>query len=129
PNLYDYGNIDRAMAWKLMQGQYTRYGEVAELLDRADDCFVIFGRGEELTLRFPADQFGPIPDGCRRTFILKTDSYCKDMDLCTAYPESVEPLPFHAMSGYPYRPDEHYPDNEQTRQYRRQFNTRMVRTR
>ncbi len=129
PNLYDYGNIDRAVAWKLMEGRYTRYGEVGELLDRADDCFVIFGRGEELTLRFPADAFGPIPDGCRRSFLLKTDSYCKDMDLCTAHSESVEPLPFHGMSGYPYGSDEHYPDNERTRQYRRRFNTRTVRTR
>ena len=32
------------------------------------------------------------------------------MDLYTAYPDTVEPLPFHGMSGYPYRADEHYPD-------------------
>ncbi|KKL14915.1 hypothetical protein LCGC14_2510890, partial [marine sediment metagenome] len=129
PNLYDYSNIDRAVAWKLMEGHYTRYGEVAELLDEADDCFVIMGRGEEITLRFPADALGPVGEGYRRSFILKTDSYCKDMDLCTAHPDTVRPLPFHAMSGYPYGPDEHYPDNEKTRQYRRRFNTRVVRTR
>ncbi len=129
PNLYDYGNVDRAAAWKLMEGRYTRYGEVVELLDAADDCYVIMGRGEELTLRFPADAFGPIPEGRRRSFILKTDSFCKDMDLYTAHPDTVEPLPFHAMSGYPYGPNEHYPDNEKTQEYRRRFNTRHVRAR
>ena len=48
------------------------------------------------------------------------------MDLYTAYPHTVEPLPFHAMSRYPYGTDEQYPDNEITRRYRRQFNTRHV---
>ncbi len=112
-----------------MAGQYTRYGQVAKLLDQADDCFVIMGRGEELTLRFPAAAFGPIPKGHRRTFILKTDSFCKDMDLYTAYPNTVGPLPFHSMSGYPYGPDEQYPDTEKTRAYRRRYNTRRVRAR
>ena len=30
------------------------------------------------------------------------------------------------MSGYPYRPGEHYPENDKTRDYRRRFNTRRV---
>jgi hypothetical protein len=109
-----------------MEGKYTRYGEVTELLHAADDCFVIMGRGEELTLRFPVGAFGPVPEGRRRTFILKTDSFCKDMDLYTAHPDTVGPLPFHAMSSYPYGPDEHYPDNQTTRRYRHQYNTRRV---
>jgi tetratricopeptide (TPR) repeat protein len=126
PNLYDYSSVDRAVAWKIMEGSYTHYGEVAELVKEADDCYVIMGRGEELTLRFSADAFGPIPNGCRRSFILKTDSFCKDMDLYAAYPDTVEPLPFHSMSNYPYGPDEKYPDDEKRRRYRRQFNTRRV---
>jgi tetratricopeptide (TPR) repeat protein len=129
PNLCDYNNIERTVGWKLMSGHYTRFGEVKELLDAADDCFVIMGHGEELTLRFAADAFGPVPEGCRRSFLLKTDSYCKDMDLYTAFPDTLEPLPFHGMSGYPYRPDEHYPDTEQTRAYRERYNTRVIRAR
>jgi hypothetical protein len=129
PNLYDYGNADPGSRWKLMPGAYTRFGEVGELLRETDDCYVIMGRGEELSLRFPADALGPVPEGFCRSFILKTDSFCKDMDLYTAYPDTVEPLPFHGMSGYPYGPDEHYPDNERTREYRRKFNTREVRSR
>jgi hypothetical protein len=126
PNLSDYDNIDHTAAWKLMAGHYTRHGEVSELLADADDCFVVMGHGEEITLSFPAEAFSEIPDGYTRSFLLKTDSYCKDMDLYTAFPERVEPLPFHGMSGYPYGANEKYPDNETTRRYREQYNTREV---
>lgn len=78
------------------------------------------------TLRFPAAAFGPAPAGYRRSFVLKTDSYCKDMDLYTACGETVEPLPFHAMRSYPYGADQSYPDTDATRRYRRTYNTRQV---
>jgi hypothetical protein len=126
PTLYDYNSIDRAIAWKIMRGNYTRYGEVSELLEEADDCYVIMGRGEELTLRFSTDAFSPIQNGYRRSFILKTDSFCKDMDLYSAYPDTVEPLPFHSMSNYPYGQNEKYPNDEQHREYQRRFNTRRI---
>jgi len=126
PILYDYDNVDRAVAWKIMHGSYTRYGEVTELLEKPDDCYVIMGRGEELTLHFSVDAFGQVPAGCHRSFILKTDSFCKDMDLYSAYPDTVEPLPFHSMTNYPYGVNERYPDDEKRRQYRRRFNTRQI---
>jgi len=126
PLLYDYGSVDRTTPWKMMAGTYTRYGEVTELLGRADDCYVVMGPGEELTLKFPAHAFGPVPNGYRRSFIFKSDSYCKDMDLYSAYPETVEPLPFHDMSAYPYPESEAYPDDEKHSQYREQFNTRKM---
>ncbi len=127
PNLYDYSQVDRSIPWKTMRGEYTRYGEVTELLHRRDDCYVIMGPGEEVTLRFSAGGLRPAPQGCVRSFILKTDSYCKDMDLYTAYPDTVEPLPFHAMSGYPYGPDQKYPDDALHREYQTKFNTRSIR--
>jgi hypothetical protein len=129
PNRYDYTNLDSAVAFKLMAGDYTRFGEVSELLAATDDCFVIMGRGEEVTLSFPVDALPAVPAGYQRSFLLKTDSYCKDMDLYTAFPDTVEPLPFHGMSGYPYRADERYPNTEKTRHYRRLYNTRRIRNR
>ena len=84
------------------------------------------GPGEELTLKFPATAFGPIPTGYRRSFIFKSDSFCKDMDLYSAYSETVEPLPFHDMNGYPYPETETYPDTEKHRSYRETFNTRQI---
>ncbi len=126
PLLYDYGSVDRTIPWKMMAGKYTRYGPVTELLDKADDCYVVMGPGEELTLRFPADAFGSAPQGYTRSFIFKSDSYCKDMDLYSAYPDTVAPLPFHGMSSYPYPETEKYPDNPKHKQYHAEFNTREV---
>ena len=128
PNLFDYDNIDRSAGWNLFPGDYTRYGEVGELLKEADDCYVIMAHGDEVTLRFPVEAFGPIPPGCRRTFLLKTDSYCKDIDSHTAFPGTVAPLPFHAMSGFPYGAQERYPETAKTKQYRERYNTRKIRT-
>lgn len=126
PNLLDYTNVDRLIPWKRPAGCYTRYGPVAELLQSADDCYVIMGPGDELILRFAAEGLGPPAPGHWRSFLLKTDSYCKDMDLATAHSDTVEPLPFHGMTGYPYAAGEHYPDNSVTRRYQHQYNTRIV---
>jgi hypothetical protein len=48
------------------------------------------------------------------------------MDLYTAYPDTVEPLPFHGMSGYPYGPSERYPEDRERQEYRKQYNTRRI---
>ena len=41
--------------------------------------------------------------------------------------ETVEPLPFHGMSGYPYREDEGFPDDEEHRRWREEWQTREAR--
>ena len=127
PLLYDYGLIDPGYPFKSMTGDYTRFGEVAPLLAEPDDQYVIFGKGEELTLRYPAAALPQLEKGMRRTFLLYTVGFCKDMDPYTAFPDTVEPLPFLKMSNYPYRADEHYPDDEEHNQYRAEWNTRRVR--
>ncbi len=38
------------------------------------------------------------------------DGWAKDADANTAFSQTVLPLPFHAMSSYPYPPNEHFPD-------------------
>ena len=48
----------------------------------------------------------------------------KDMDLYTAHPDTVEPLPFHAMPSYPYPDGVHFPDDPLHESYRREWNTR-----
>ena len=126
PRLLDYDMIDRTVPWKTMTGNYTRFGQVKELLEEPDDCYVIMARGEEVTLRFSAESFGNIPAGYQRSFVLKTDSFCKDMDTCSADPLTVKPLPFHEMSNYPYQANEHYPDGDKHRSYRKQYNTRKL---
>jgi hypothetical protein len=52
------------------------------------------------------------------------DGWAKDADANTAFGQSVEPLPFHGMSQYPYPPNERFPDTERHRRYRAEYNTR-----
>jgi hypothetical protein len=103
---------------------YTRYGDVRELVLAPDDRFVIMGSGDELQLNFPAAALPPLPGAWRRDFLLLLDGWAKDSDANTAYSQSVDPLPFHGMSRYPYPTSEHYPDDEPHRVYRRTYNTR-----
>jgi hypothetical protein len=64
------------------------------------------GSGDELTLRFNA-ALKPVAEGFERDFLLLVDGWAKDADPNTAFSRSVEPLPFHGMSGYPYPATEH----------------------
>jgi Tfp pilus assembly protein PilF len=125
PRLYDYTSLDATYAFRNMKGRYTAFGDVRELLTETDDCSVVMGRGEAMTVAFDAGAFGPVPDGYTRTFLVDTFGYCKDMDLYTAYPDTVEPLPFQAMSAYPYAETESFPDTERTRAYRDRCQTRI----
>jgi len=126
PKIYDYAIVDNTQPFKVMTGAYTKFGRVTELLTRTDDRFVIFGKGEEVTLEFPTKSLPLVPKGSVRSFLLKTTGYCKDMDPHTAFPDTVEPLPFHAMSAYPYPDEEHYPDDAEHREYLKTFNTRIL---
>ena len=127
PNLYDYSVCEAWIPFRTTTGAYTRMGDVTPLLSTADDRFVIFGKGEETTLSFAADAFPPLAYGMSRTFFLRLDGYCKDKDPYTALGDTVEPLPFHAMTTYPYPPGERYPDDAAHRAYRATWNTRIVR--
>jgi len=109
-----------------MQGSYTREGDVRVLLDVADDRFVIAKSGDEIALQFDATALTAIPDDWTWTYLLRADGFSKEMDINSASPHTVEPLPFHAMSQYPYPSSERYPDSPEHRQYRETYNTRRV---
>jgi len=126
PRLYDYGIIDNTQPFRVMTGDYTRFGRVTDLLTVADDRFVIFGKGEEVTLEFPVKGLPETPKGKIRSFVLHAVGFCKDMDPHTAHGETVEPLPFRGMSSYPYTEGESYPEDAQHRDYRREWNTRRL---
>ena len=48
----------------------------------------------------------------------------KDADANTAFSKTVEPLPFHSMSAYPYRQSERFPQDASHRDYIEQYNVR-----
>ena len=126
PTTYDYARVTPVSPWKTMVGSYTRIGDVHELVTRTDDMFAIMKDGDEVALTFDASQLEPLPNGWTRTYLFRADGFSKEMDINSASPDTVEPLPFHAMSGYPYGAFEYYPDKPAYRRYRDVYNTRTV---
>lgn len=102
----------------LGQGRLTRYGDVRELMGRADDKFVIFGMGDQVLMTF-----GPLagpPEGYHRVMVLKILHYYKAPYVNT----NVAELPFRGMSAYPYPTSEHYPNDAEHLTYLARYNTR-----
>jgi Flp pilus assembly protein TadD len=124
PDQFLYGFVMPVSFWNPTPGYYTRYGDVGELLGEVDDRFVIMGSGDEITVRFDAAALPALPAGWKRDFLLKVDGWAKDRDANTAFSQTVEPLPFHAMSSYPYPRGEQYPKNTIHREYQQRYNTR-----
>jgi len=123
PESFNYAWLMDLSMWNPTPGLYTRYGDVRSLVTSIDDRLIILGSGDELVLTFPA-KLPALDPGWRRDFLLLVDGWAKDADANTAFPNSVEPLPFHAMSSYPYPAGEHFPDDAIHREYREQYNTR-----
>jgi len=126
PMQYDYDRVSFTSPWKVMTGRYTREGDVRELLSETDDIFVISRPGDEIVLWFPANKLPPLPRGWKRTFLLYADGFSKEMDINSASPDQVGPLPFHGMSKYPYASPERYPLTPKHQKYLETYNTRVV---
>jgi len=126
PHGYDYRKVAFTSPWKVMTGRYTREGDMRELLLNSDDMFVISQPGDEISLSFDTASLLPLPEGWTRTFLLYADGFSKEMDINSASPDQLAPLPFHGMSRYPYRWPEHYPLDKKHREYIEKYNTRIV---
>jgi hypothetical protein len=123
---YDYARVSFTSPWKVMTGRYTREGDVRELLLMSDDMFAICRPGDEISVSFDASALPLLPKGWTRTFLLYSDGFSKEMDINSASPDQIAPLPFHGMSRYPYTWQEHYPLTEARRRYIEKYNTRVV---
>jgi hypothetical protein len=124
PERFDWGRVEASPRWNQHVGMLTRYGDVRPLLATIDDEFVILSSGDAIDLRFDATGLAPLAPGRTRTYLVYVDGWAKDADPNTELSQTVEPLPFHGMSGYPYADTEHYPDDAQHARYRREWNTR-----
>ncbi|BBM69745.1 CRTAC1 family protein [Rhodothermus marinus] len=87
-----------AQRWRDLEGYYTRFGDVRELLAEIDDRYVIMNAGDELVFHFPA--LPDPPEGWTRDFVLIGDGWVKDGDYNTTFSRTVRPLPYHDMPGY-----------------------------
>ena len=126
PHLFDYDKVTTTGQWRDLRGYYTRFGDVTPLLQSVDDMYVIMNAGDEMTVEFDADQLPPLQDGWVRSFILYSDGWDKDGDINTLHSQSVEPLPFHGMSAYPYPEGENYPSDPEHVRHQLEYNTRRV---
>jgi hypothetical protein len=122
PDTFFYARVSAASFWNPTPGLYTRYGGVDSLLRDVDDRLVIMGSGDEVRLQFPVAR-APTA-GMTRDFLLKVDGWAKDRDPNTAFSSTVQPLPFHGMSQYPYPASEHFPRDAVHDSYQRTYNTR-----
>jgi tetratricopeptide (TPR) repeat protein len=99
PELPDYNHLSgTSQRWRDLEGFYTRFGDVRELLATADDRYVIMNAGDEISLRFSAPP--PPPAGWVRDFVIAGDGWIKDGDYNSMYSQSVLPYPHHARREY-----------------------------
>ncbi|PKQ19795.1 MAG: hypothetical protein CVT66_08425 [Actinobacteria bacterium HGW-Actinobacteria-6] len=103
---------------RLQTGAFTRYGDVLPLLKAADDMFVVMNTGDDLGLTF--DEPAAPAAGTVRSYMIHTDGFHQTIS------GSVDPMPFHGMSNYPYPSEEHYPDDAEHSAYLAEWNTRVV---
>jgi hypothetical protein len=126
PRGADYHAVSLTSPWKTFPGAYTREGDVRNLLGTTDDMFVIAKPGDEIALSFDAAAAPPLREGWRRTFLLYADGFSKEMNIRSATPDSLGPLPFHGMTRYPLPNGEHYPRDAAHARYLEHHNTRIV---
>ena len=99
PEVPDYNRLAGSkQIWRDLIGYYTRFGDVRELLLRADDRYVIMNAGDEMSFRF-AEQPAP-PAGWVRDYVIVGDGWIKDGDYNSTFSKTVLPLPFHAQNQY-----------------------------
>ena len=106
-------------------GNFTRYGDVAELMLDADDKFVIGRQGDEIRLKFDPAELGEVPQGMERDYFVIVSCWFKSPGLpYLAF--AVDPIPFHAMSAFLYPPTESYPNDAAHLSYLIEYNTREI---
>jgi Tfp pilus assembly protein PilF len=123
--VYSYSNRSMTGPYARAAGNYTRYGNVFDLLRTSDDRFVVFGSGEGLKLDFNPQMLPALPAGWVRDYFFYADGFEKDLDFYAAHAFTVEPLPRHSLLPYPYPEGKDYPADAEHLGYQLEYNTRM----
>jgi FG-GAP-like repeat/ASPIC and UnbV/Tetratricopeptide repeat len=126
PHWFDYSSVSTEPAWRDLTGNYTRYGDVLELLKDADSKYIISNAGDETSITFDANALPSLPVGWKRDFLVHSVGWVKDGDLNTATGKTVLPLPFHGMKSYPPDEKDTYPADPDHQKYLKEYNTRAV---
>jgi len=122
---YDYDRVSLTGPFQHQRGNYTRLGDVTELVKGIDDRYAIFGSGEELAVEFDATKLPALAPHWKRDYFFYANGFVKDMDWWDASPFTVAQLPFHKMSAYPYPASENFPDDTDAVDYQLNWNDRF----
>jgi len=123
---YVYEDVSPTGPYARQTGNYTRYGDVTDLVRSGDDEYAIFGSGDEVAVEFDAMHLPKVPAGWTRDYFFYADGFAKDMDFYAKYGDTVAPLPFHTLVPYPYPDGVAYPEDAEHLKYQLEYNTRGV---
>ena len=109
-------------------GVFTKYGDVTPLLQDADDIFVIGRHGDQVNMQFSTANLAAPAPGMERDYFFAVACWFKDPPGAWGYGFNftVEPMPFMAMTGFPYPNGESYPYDSAHLAYIQLYNTRVI---
>ena len=122
--VYSYSRRSPTGPYARASGNYTRYGNVKDLLGASDDRFAVFSSGEGVKLEFNPGGLPWLPEGWVRDYLFYADGFEKDLDFYAAHAFTVEPLPKHGLIAYPYPENDAYPLDAGHLGYELEYNTR-----
>lgn len=109
-------------------GAFTRYGDVTQLMQSTDDMYVIGRQGDQVNMQFPTGNLSDPAPGMVRDYFLVVACWFKDPPGAWGYGFSftTDPMPYLAMSGFPYTSAESYPYDAAHIAYIAEYNTRII---
>ena len=123
---HDYYKVSPAPEgiYKNQYGNFTKYGDVAPLLNSGDDHFVIMRYGDEISAEFP---YVAPEAGMERSFMLYNDAVYKHAtnDNLGVLGQSAGYLPYHGMTKYSLDMTP-YPNTQENNDYIKTWNTRLI---
>jgi Tfp pilus assembly protein PilF len=122
---YSYAHRSMSGPYARAAGNYTRYGDVRQLLEKPDDRFVVFSSGEGVKLDFDPRKLRALPAGWVRDYFFYANGFEKDLDFYAAHAFTVEPLPRHSLLPYPYPEGKDYPGDAEHLRYQLEYNIRQ----
>lgn len=123
--MYSFSHRSLTGPYAHAAGNYTRYGDVKNLLTHSDDKFAVFSSGEGVKLEFDPSNIPMLPNGWVRDYFFYADGFEKDLDFYAANAFTVEPLPRHGLIPYPYPEEKEYPTDADHLGYEFDYNTRQ----
>jgi Tfp pilus assembly protein PilF len=123
--MYSFSHRSLTGPYAHAAGNYTRYGDVKNLLSHSDDKFAVFSSAEGVNLEFDPSKIPVLPAGWVRDYLFYADGFEKDLDFYAANAFTVEPLPRHGLVPYPYPEGKEYPTDADHLGYEFDYNTRQ----